>query len=667
MERSPQPAARCSLIEPLESRRLLAGKPWSAIARLVRLDQLSEQHPLVAGLGQSVAVIDSGIDYRHPALGGGFGPQFKVIDGYDFFSGDADPMDFDGHGTAIAGIIAADEYVTGGFRHRGIAPGAKLVALRVHDGLSAASDANMEAALQWVLDNRQRLNITVVNLSLGYGHFTEATPNATFGDELAQLLAANVTVVAASGNGGNAAGPGMMYPAVDPRVIAVGAVDRFDVVAEFTQRSSKLEMLAPGVNVPVISLSGGFAIGEGTSFAAPFVAGTVALLRQIDPSFAHADLVSALRVGSADNFDGDDEFGPVTRETFPRLDVFSSVRIAELRKSDAAAETQLLGVFGNNNALRRDFYGLTHFAWFDSSQRTLKYAVRSSTGHWSRITTPDETNVDMGQYVSMSFDQRGRPALAYFDGFNGDLRYAKWSSGDWSRETVDSRFSVGLYPNLTFSEQNEPTIAYYCKTVGDLRLAQFGGLSWAITTIDGADGTDTGRSVSLARDRDGRLAIAYEDSTAGALKLATQTATGWTTSVVDASTRGVAFISLAFDKSNRPSISYYDAYPADLKFATLVDNAWQRTVLAARGAVGLYSQLWLSETGLPRVLYFNRTRNQLLETRQLANGAWESSLLRRSAGRYLAGVAHPRYNGETEFVFSYYDASDRRLRVDSRD
>jgi hypothetical protein len=651
-------------MESLETRRLLAGEPWGAIPRLVRLDRVAEEMPLLSGSGQTVAVIDSGIDYRHPALGGGFGPQFKVIDGWDFVQNDADPLDTHGHGTAIAGIIAADEFVSGGFRNRGVAPGAKLVALRVHDGASAASDATMEAALQWVISNRQRLNITVVNLSLGYGHFTTSTANPTFGDELVQLAAANVTLVASSGNGTISSGPGMMYPAIDPVVIAVAAVDRFDIITEFSARSEKLELLAPGVDVPTLGLSGAFATAEGTSFAAPFVSGTVALLREIDPTFARADIVSALRVAGTDNFDGDDEFGTTTRSTFPRLDIFSSVRVGDLRRQDANTEALLLGAFGNNNDLQRDEYGLTHFAWFDSADRTLKYAVRSSAGNWSRVTAPDTTNIDMGQYVSMAFDQRGRPAMAYFDGFNGDLRFARWTRDDWSRETVDSRFSVGLYPSLTFNAANQPLIAYYYKTGGDLRLASFGGMGWGISTIDSDN--DVGRSGSLARDRAGNLAIAYEDSTSGHLKLARLQAGAWTKSVVDDSTRGVAFISLAFDSLNQPAISYYDAFPADLKFASIVNNTWQRTVLSTRGAVGLYSRLWLDQSDLPRVLYFNRTRNQLLETRRLANGTWESSLVRSAGGRYLSGLSRTLPDGSTEFIFSYYDSSNRRLRIDTR-
>lgn len=648
----------------LEARRLLAGEPWGAIPRLVSLDRVVEEMPALLGTGQTVAVIDSGIDYTHPALGGGFGPQFKVIDGWDFVEDDSDPMDTHGHGTAVAGIIAADEFVSDGFRHRGVAPGAKLVALRVHDAASAASDETMEAALQWVLSHRERLNITVVNLSLGYGHFTTATANPTFGDELSELADANVTLVASSGNGSNASGPGMMYPAIDPAVVAVAAVDRFDVITEFSERSEKLELLAPGVDVPTLGLAGGFAMAEGTSFAAPFVSGTVALLREIDPTFARADLVAAMRVAGTDNVDGDDEFGATTRNTFPRLDIFSSVRVGELRKHDADAEALLLGAFGNNNDLLQDPYGLTHFAWFDSADRTLKYAVRSSVGNWSRVTAPDTTNVDMGQYVSLAFDRRGRPAMAYFDGFNGDLRFARWSRDGWKRETVDSRFSVGLYPALTFNDVNQPLIAYYFKTGGDLRLATHGGLGWAITTIDAEN--DVGRSASLARDPAGNLAIAYEDSTSGHLKLARQRDIAWTKTVVDDSTRGVAFISLTFDQFGRPAISYYDAFPADLKFATIVDNAWQRSVLSSRGAVGLYSRLWLDHNDLPRILFFNRTRNQLLETRQLADGTWEASLVRSAGGRYVSGLTRTRFDGQTELVFSYYDSAERRLRIDTR-
>src|SRR5215204_5885997 len=90
--------------EPLESRRLLAGEPWGSTARLINLDELAIRHPTVNGSGQVVVVIDTGVDYNHPALGGGWGN--KVIAGYDFVDNDTDPMDRDGHGTGVAGVVA---------------------------------------------------------------------------------------------------------------------------------------------------------------------------------------------------------------------------------------------------------------------------------------------------------------------------------------------------------------------------------------------------------------------------------------------------------------------------------------------------------------------------------------------------------------------------------
>src|SRR5262245_39650854 len=114
------------MYESLESRRLLAGdEPFSPAARLIGLDRLLSDFPQLSGAGQAVAVIDTGIDYTHPLLGGGFGPDFKVIGGHDFVDDDDDPIDTDGHGTSIAGIIAGDELIRDGILHRAVAPDAK--------------------------------------------------------------------------------------------------------------------------------------------------------------------------------------------------------------------------------------------------------------------------------------------------------------------------------------------------------------------------------------------------------------------------------------------------------------------------------------------------------------------------------------------------------------
>src|SRR5207244_4518053 len=134
----------------------------------------------------TVAVIDTGIDYNLSVLGGGFGAGHKVVGGYDFYANDSDPMDTDGHGTMVASVIAAKSYAVGGVTYRGVAPDAKLVALRVGTE-NSISDANIERALQWVISNYKTYGISVVNLSLGSGSYTSAQTDSQRSDEFAQL------------------------------------------------------------------------------------------------------------------------------------------------------------------------------------------------------------------------------------------------------------------------------------------------------------------------------------------------------------------------------------------------------------------------------------------------------------------------------------------------
>ena len=86
----------------------------AAFPKLIKQDAAISHYPSINGSGQSIAIIDTGIDYRHPALGGGFGPGFKVVAGYDFVDDDPDPMDEDGHGTGVAGVIGAKDFVLAG-------------------------------------------------------------------------------------------------------------------------------------------------------------------------------------------------------------------------------------------------------------------------------------------------------------------------------------------------------------------------------------------------------------------------------------------------------------------------------------------------------------------------------------------------------------------------
>src|SRR5690242_7633659 len=141
-------------LESLEIRRMLAA--WSPDAQLISQDDAASSFSTTNGSGITVAVIDTGIDYTHPSLGGGFGPGFKVKGGYDFVDNDPDPMDTNGHGTAVAGVIAATGFTQGGTYYQGIAPNAQLVALRIASGSEGVPDSTIEKAVKWVEDNYQR-------------------------------------------------------------------------------------------------------------------------------------------------------------------------------------------------------------------------------------------------------------------------------------------------------------------------------------------------------------------------------------------------------------------------------------------------------------------------------------------------------------------------------
>src|SRR5687768_17234586 len=102
-----RPAA--AALEALEPRRLFA---WCAAAQLVDQDAAAASSPNLTGAGVTVAVIDTGINYNLAPLGGGMGSARNVVGGFDFLDNDADPMDTDGHGTAVAAALAARSYTT---------------------------------------------------------------------------------------------------------------------------------------------------------------------------------------------------------------------------------------------------------------------------------------------------------------------------------------------------------------------------------------------------------------------------------------------------------------------------------------------------------------------------------------------------------------------------
>jgi len=283
--------------ESLEPRLACAG--WAATSPLVESAYLSAWQSDLAdararwqlrGLGQTVAVIDSGIAYDHPALGGGLGAGYRVVGGWDFTAeNDADPYDDPPagfHGTHVAGILASEDGT-----YPGVAPAVDLVALRVFDDQGKSDFRWIEKALQWVEAHRHafRHPITTINLSLGVAPSDTAGSGNILADEFARLAEAGIFVAVAAGNGFQFDGQvALNYPASDPSVVPVGSADAQGRLSRFTRRDPRM-LVAPGERITstitdyLYDFNGktdDFRAFSGTSQATPQVAGAAVLVRE---------------------------------------------------------------------------------------------------------------------------------------------------------------------------------------------------------------------------------------------------------------------------------------------------------------------------------------------------------------------------------------------------
>ncbi len=274
---------------------------------------IGAQGSALTGAGVDVAIIDSGV------IGvGALGGEGKLVRAPDFSEDAFEPalrgLDTFGHGSHMAGVIAGDDPATG---FRGVAPGARLVSVKVAGADGITSLVRVLMALDWVRRNRSAngLNIRVLNLSLG----VEAQ-RSYVAEPLAYAAEAlwhrGVAVVAAAGN--QADGTGRLdLPASDPWLIAVGAaVTDGNAVADFSSRDTQRppDFVAPGTSVismrvpgstldeefPIARIGDEFFRGSGTSQATAVVSGLAALLLQARPELSPNQLKALLRQGAVD-------------------------------------------------------------------------------------------------------------------------------------------------------------------------------------------------------------------------------------------------------------------------------------------------------------------------------------------------------------------------------
>jgi major intracellular serine protease len=223
-----------------------------------------------------VCVLDTGIDINHPDL------KDRVvadIRGRQNFTMDdqGEPYmvtDYNGHGTHVAGTIAA---TLNGSGVVGVAPNVKLLIGKVLNGDGVGSMQSIAKGIRWASDwkgaNGER--VRVISMSLG-----GSSDDATMHDAIKYAVSKGIAVVCAAGNSGdgNTATNEYGYPAMYPETISVGAIDDQLKLARFSNTNAELDVVAAGVNVPSTYKDGGYATLSGTSMATPHVSGALALL-----------------------------------------------------------------------------------------------------------------------------------------------------------------------------------------------------------------------------------------------------------------------------------------------------------------------------------------------------------------------------------------------------
>lgn len=251
---------------------LLAGKQWY-------LSQIGAEQAWDFTSGRSnvvVAVLDSGIDASHADFAG------QVLSGYNFISDDNDTADDFGHGTAVAGAIAAAG--DNGIGIAGVAYGCRLLPVKVMDATGVASYSSLAEGIKYAVDQGAR----VINISI-----VGSNPSSTLQQAIDYAWSNNVLVVAAAGNNASA---DPQFPAACSRVIGVSATEPDDSLAWFSSYGMSVDLAAPGDSIWTTQQNPGDPYGSwrGTSLASPIVAGVAALAASENPSLSNPQLVSIL-------------------------------------------------------------------------------------------------------------------------------------------------------------------------------------------------------------------------------------------------------------------------------------------------------------------------------------------------------------------------------------
>lgn len=231
------------------------------------------------GKGVRIGIVDSGVEVTHPDLIG------CMDKGYDYVLDREAMTDTYGHGTFVAGMIAANDNGAGSI---GASPQATLVPIRCFEG-KTAKVSTISRAIRGAVD---KFSCDVLNMSFGLKNDSD-----TLRDEIEHALDMGVILVASAGNDGTEA---VTYPAGYDGVIGVAAVTKEGARAYFSNHNSSVFIAAPGYQVTSLALGADYEVNSGTSFSAPLVSAAAAILLGQDPSLTRENIMKILKDSAVD-------------------------------------------------------------------------------------------------------------------------------------------------------------------------------------------------------------------------------------------------------------------------------------------------------------------------------------------------------------------------------
>jgi len=392
----------------------------------------------LTGAGQTICIIDTGVNYSHPDLGICYGnnnasSSCKVIGGWDYVNNDQDPMDDNGHGTHVSGIAAANGSI------KGVAPNAKIIMIKALNASGGGYASDVIAGIEWCVNNASTFNISVISMSLGGGAYLDYcdSDDPSTAAAINAAVTKNISVVVATGNDGyyNAISfPACIYNAT--RVTSSNKEDKnISLFANTWNDSSKIILAAPGENInstmiqnPNILLNcetgKSYCILSGTSMATPHVAGAIALINQ------YLSLTNRTKtpkqIESVLNNTGKLIYDQYSGINFSRINVYSAI----LSLDEYAPEVNLISPANNtitnqNNLTFRcnssdlSLKNITFYLW-NSTSLINQTSYEISGSFYELEINISNLNDDNYKWTCKSYDEAGNSFTANNFSFSVD-------------------------------------------------------------------------------------------------------------------------------------------------------------------------------------------------------------------------------------------------------